>query len=165
MVNIYGAGIDRDILQFDELNFAHWQRFAYLMLQDILTYSTCWAVVTSLMEQKEVVECFRLNFLGNFDIYIGGLGLEEELMAHFLASLGVLSPNAKGSRFKTSSPMINLLIHKCVIPVMFPIVPSPRIPPKLLRGYKLYTYKVFRIQYRYLLYLLEYVPHSSGYNN
>ena len=35
----------------------------------------------------------------------------------------------------------------------------------LLRGYKQYTYIKLYKNNRYLQYLLEYVPHSSGYNN
>ena len=35
----------------------------------------------------------------------------------------------------------------------------------LLRGYKQYTYFKLYKNNRYLQYLLEYVPHSSGYNN
>ena len=35
----------------------------------------------------------------------------------------------------------------------------------LLRGYKQYTYIKLHKNNRYLQYLLEYVPHSSGYNN
>ena len=35
----------------------------------------------------------------------------------------------------------------------------------LLRGYKQYTYIELYQNNRYLQYLLEYVPHSSRYNN
>ena len=35
----------------------------------------------------------------------------------------------------------------------------------VLRGYKQYTYIKLYKNNRYLQYLLEYVPHSSGYNN
>ena len=35
----------------------------------------------------------------------------------------------------------------------------------LLRGYRQYTYIKFYKNNRYLQYLLEYVQHSSGYNN
>ena len=35
----------------------------------------------------------------------------------------------------------------------------------MLRGYKQYTYIKLYKNNRYLQYLLEYVPHSSGYNN
>ena len=36
---------------------------------------------------------------------------------------------------------------------------------KMLRGYKQYTYIKLYKNDRYLQYLLEYVPYSSGYNN
>ena len=38
-------------------------------------------------------------------------------------------------------------------------------PYCVLRGYKQYTYIKLYKNNRYLQYLLEYVPHSSGYNN
>ena len=48
---------------------------------------------------------------------------------------------------------------------LFTTAASTKVRNKLLWGYKQYTYIKLYKNNRYLQYLLEYVPYSSGYNN
>lgn len=131
MVNVYGAAIDNDLLPLEDhsLNFTGWQKFALSMLRKILAYPTFQRMAKSLIEQKEAVDCLRQRFLGNFDEFIP-VPLNEKCLADFLAALGVLSPDAYGSNFKMSSPMIDLLVRQHVIPVLYPSAPNTPIPKK-----------------------------------
>jgi len=89
-------------------------------------------MVNTLMEQQEAVDLLRLKFLGEFDQYIGVDGKEN--LANFLSALGVLSPELGGSKYRMSSPMIDLLIRQRVIPALYPIVPSTPIPKRYAGG-------------------------------
>ena len=51
---------------------------------------------------------------------------------------------------------------KMVLPIYIALASAVVL---LLRGYKQYTYIKLYNNNRYLQYLLEYVPHSSSYNN
>ena len=55
--------------------------------------------------------------------------------------------------------MSKIMMH-CEIKIMLIMVFN-----SVLQGYKQYTYIKLYKNNRYLQYLLEYVPHSSGYNN
>ena len=83
----------------------------------------------NLKEQRDAVKCLRLRFLGNFDEFIP-VPHEKEYLAHFLAALSVLTPNASRSQFKMSSPMIDLLIRRRVVPAIYPSAPNTPIPKK-----------------------------------
>ncbi|KAF8448289.1 hypothetical protein BGX38DRAFT_1270300 [Terfezia claveryi] len=135
MAHIYGAAINNSLLPLEDhsLNFTCWQKFAPLMLRQILAYPTFQRMVKTLIEQKEVVDCLRLRFLGNFEEFIA-VPPNEKFQADFLAALGVLSPDANGSKFKMSSPIIDSLVRQHVIPVVFSSCPNTRIPRKKRGG-------------------------------
>ncbi|RPB23085.1 hypothetical protein L211DRAFT_295753 [Terfezia boudieri ATCC MYA-4762] len=83
-------------------------------------------MVKSLTEQKEVVKYLRLRFLSNFNEFIP-VPLNEKCQADFLAALGILSPDAHGSKLKMTSPILDSLARQHVIPI---VVPTPRSPRK-----------------------------------
>ena len=134
MVNVCGAAIDNDFVPSEgrTLGFDRWQGFAHSMLRNVLAYPTFHRMENSLMGQKEAVDFLRLNFLGNFDKYIGPSGKQN--LANFLSALGVLSPSPDGLEYRIPSPMIDLLIRQRVIPALYPMVPLTRIPKRYEGG-------------------------------
>ncbi|CAG8497069.1 286_t:CDS:2, partial [Paraglomus brasilianum] len=104
----------------------NWKQITLRTLDDeVLKYGTFRRMVDVLKDSrfKNALDFLRSHFLGAFDYYVQLVDPEHLRMAGFLAAQGVLqpSPTESATKFRMSSPLIDLLIRRMVIPRAYPI--------------------------------------------
>lgn len=105
--------------------YAHWQTFPVSDLHDeVLAHNTFRSMVNFLKapEARDAITLFRTVFAG----FLGEVRLldTDEDLADFLTSMGVLSrPNTGSLKYRVTSPLIDSLIRRRVIPAQFSSAP------------------------------------------
>ncbi|PKC55716.1 hypothetical protein RhiirA1_502660 [Rhizophagus irregularis] len=116
----------------NKLSFINWTKFVTNSIEDaILDYATFRNMINFLKtnnKAKSAVDLLRSVFLGFFDFV--QINDEEELeLAEFLVAEGVLMRDEKVKKnFKMSSVLVNELIRKRVIPVLYKSSPALPVP-------------------------------------
>lgn len=133
MVNVCGNAIDGNLLPLENqtLDFTQWRYFVPQLFTKVSLYATFESMVTFVKQERMAVDFLRQRLLGHLDNFVL-VGLTQMHLARSMAALGVLTPDGDGWRFKMSSPMIDSLIRREVIPAVFPS--APKGPPPVKPG-------------------------------
>jgi hypothetical protein len=107
-----------------------WIKFSLTSLLDrALSYITFQSLIKSLLkpENASAVDLLRSHFLGFLDLVV--ITDRERVLADFLTSEGVLmKPDLDIGQYRVSSPLVDSLIRRFVIPIKYPSSPSMRPP-------------------------------------
>lgn len=133
LVNVCGTEIQHILpLENEKLTPTCWQTFIPSLMANVTGYSTFRNMIDLLLQRNEAVDCLRTHFLGHFDDFVS-CPANKKPQADFLTTLGILTPNETGSKFRVISPLIDSLIRPRVISAIYPLIPST-LPPREYEG-------------------------------
>ena len=115
------------------LSIEEWQTFAVTYVHErVAAYATFNRLVKTLINTKhrDALQFLRQYIIGIFNDYVSISNLNDQKLAAFLTAEGALQANPlnQQTEFKMSSPLVDSLIRRLVIPQAFPNAPRITVP-------------------------------------